>query len=401
MPRAALFPLYLVLEYGLRKPTVWTITRVEETHLADKVTDFFTWDDGRAYAFPLFSFDFGVRPNAGLVFRWNEIVPRHDVAGTFIVGPGDLWSGALQIDQKLFRDEEALIRWRGGYVRRPDNVFYGISDLTSRCNYLDRGCRYRSAVAEGSLSLVGWERHLNQVSFGATFRHARFSLEETDRPPLTPAEAGALPGFENGYQIAQPYFSFAVDTRSESLDFARGTGLRLEGNSAFAVDVSNPDSRWFRASGEGAAFYDIGFGQILGMSLYYEGLVNASWSDSSGGRPPVPFYELPYLGGEQMKSFLRRRLVGHNAWAINFEYRYPITWGLDASVFSSVGNTFEDLSEWDLIKNYLTYGLALKLGQNRVSNFEAIVGWGSNRFDEPSFDPFNQFRFTLGINKGF
>jgi hypothetical protein len=29
------------------------------------------------------------------------------------------------------------------------------------------------------------------------------------------------------------------------------------------------------------------------------------------------------------------------------------------------------------------------------------LGWGSNRMDEPQFDAFDQFRASVGVNKGF
>ena len=400
-PRILFFPMYLVLEYGLRVPIVWTTTRIEEHHLTDKIADFFTWDDGKARLYPMVSFDFGVRPNVGLSFKWDEAVPRHDFAATAILGFDDLYSFEGKVDQKLFRDEEALVRWRGGYHVAPDNVYYGLSDLGARCNYLPKGCRFRSAIGDASVGLVGWEERLNQFFFTTTFRQARFENERSDAPPITDEEAAALPGFDDGYQIIEPRLAFALDTRSEDLDFHTGTGVRLESSSAFAIDVANPDSRWFRAGGEFGSFYDLGFGQVIATSVYYEGLVNLS-SAVDGERLPVPFYELPYMGGaDQMKGYLRRRLIGENALAANFEYRYPIASMLDASIFANVGNTFRDLGTWDIKANYLSYGLALEIGTDRVASFEAILGWGSSRFDESPFDPFDQFRFAMGINKGF
>lgn len=390
------------MEYGIRVPVVWTITRVEENQITDRIVDFFSWDEGRGALFPLMSFDFGIRPNAGLVFSWREALPRHDFGATAFVGPDDLWAFGGRIDQKVFRDEHALVRWKGAYVRRPDNVFFGISDPSARCNDFERGCRFRSAIAEASVGLVGWENKLNQVMFINTFRHARFDNGHSDSPPLTDDEAAALPGFTNGYQLFEPRLTFALDTRDEDLDFHTGTGLRLEGLSAFAIDVSNPDSRFWRAGGEAGAFYDLGLGQVLSSSLYYEGVANLSWTDASGARMPIPFFELPFLGGQdQMKGFLRRRLLGHNALVLNVEYRYPITWALDASFFTNIGNTYEDLTAWDIRNNYLTYGFSFKLASDRSASFEAILGWGSNRLDSASFDPFDQFRFALGVNKGF
>lgn len=402
VPRVVFYPLYLVMEYGLRIPIVWTTTRVEETHLSDKVIGAFQWDQGQAYLYPAVTFDLGVRANAGLIFKWIEALPRHDFSAAAFVGFDDLWAFSGRVDQKLFRDEDALIRWSGSYMRRPDNVFFGISDVDARCNGEQRGCRYRNAIAEASLGLVGWEHKLNEVSFLAHFRHARFENERSDAPSLTEDESNALPGFTEGYQIFEPKFTFAVDSRDEDLDFHAGTGLRLEGQSAFAIDVSNPDSRWWRAGGEAGGFYDLGFGQVISASVYYEGLLNLSWADASGARGPVPFFELPFLGGpDQMKGFLKRRLIGHNALVANFEYRYPITWALDAAFFTNIGNTFEDLDSWDIKNNYLTYGIALNLMTDRSSSFEALLGWGSNRLDADSFDPFNQFRATIGVNKGF
>jgi hypothetical protein len=402
VPRIVFFPLYLVMEYGLRVPIVWTTTRIEEHQITDRIVDFFTWDEGRAALHPIVSLDYGIRPNIGLRFKWREAVPRHDFSATGVVGPDDLWAFAGNVDQKLFRDEEALVRWRGGYVRRPDEVFFGISDPAARCNDVGRGCRFRSAIAEAYLGLVGWEQRLNEVAFAAAFRHARFDNENSDAPALTDEEAADIPGFSDGYQILEPRLHFAVDTRNEDLDFHLGTGVRFEGKTAFAIDVSNPDLRWWSAGSELGGFYDLGLGQVLAMSIYYEGTVNLSWTDSNGVRPEIPFFELPYLGGsDQMKGFLRRRLVGHNALVANFEYSYPITWALDAALFVNLGNTYQDLRSWDIATNYLTYGASLRLASDRSSSFEAILGWGSSRLDAPSFDPFDQFRLTIGVNKGF
>lgn len=401
-PKALLFPAWVVVEYGLRIPIVWTVTRIEESHAVDRVADFFSWDDGRGYVIPFASIDFGLRTTFGFLFNWEEVVPRNDVSASFMAGLNDYWSGSFKLDQKFFRDENAWIRWKATYNRKPDNVYFSVSDPEARCDSEDSGCRYRTAVAEASLGLVGWEEFLNQVTFETTFRHVRFSNENTDTPPLTDEEAADLAGFTSGYQIIEPRLTFALDTRHEDLNFSRGTGVRFEGQTAFAIDVNYPDYRWYRAGGELIGFWDLGFGQVLGSSIYYEGLVNVGNPSEAGDRPEVPFYELPYMGGsDQMRGFLPRRLIGHNAIAYKFEYTYPISWGVDATIFASIGNTFERLSEWHIEKNYLTYGLALRLAENRVFSIEALLGWGSNRLDSAEFEPFDQFRCSVGVHKGF
>lgn len=407
VPRILFFPAYAVLEYGVRTPVVWTITRMEENHVTQRVSDALSWDEGRGTIHPMIYVDFGVRPNVGLQFRWKEFAPSHDVRVGAFTGFNDLWAGQFQLDQKLFRDEETLLRWSMGYVRRPDNVFYGF-DPEDRCedarqsnDFSERGCRYRSAIAEGRVALVTWERHLNSIRVGSTFRHARFSTTSDD-PRLTSDEADSLVAFRSGYEIVQTDFAFSLDSRSEEVDFTRGTGVRFEGTGSFSFEPGSTERRWLRAGGELAGFYDIGQGQILSSSLYYEGIGNVSSRDSAGNQIGVPFHELVGLGGsEQMKSFLRRRLIGLNAWAANFEYRYPITWLLDAALYYSIGNTLDNLTDFDLRRSYMNYGVALKTSGNRVTAFEAIMGWGSNRLDEPDFIPFDQLRFTIGINRGF
>lgn len=402
-PKVVLYPVWFVVEYGLRIPIVWTVTRVEENYITDRIFDFITWDDGRAYFLPNLGIDFGVRTNLGFVFNWTEVVPRNDVSVSFLAGLNDYWSASFKLDQKFFRDEEAWLRWKASYDRKPDSVYFSVSDPTAPCEAEDKGCRFRKAIAEASLGLVGWENFLNTVTFDTTFRHARFSNENSDGPVLTDEQQAGIPGFDDGYQIIEPRLSFALDTRDEDLNFSLGTGIRFEGDTAFAIDVNDPDSRWFRAGGELIGYWDVGYGQVLGSSVYYEGLVNVSQQlEGTDERPPVPFYELPYMGGDdQMRGFLERRLIGHNALAYKFEYTYPISWGIDATMFTSIGNTFEEWREWNIAKNYLVYGLALRLANNRVSSFEALIGWGSNRLDSDEFEPFEQFRCSIGMHRGF
>lgn len=402
VPRVLLFPAYLVMEYLIRRPIVWSVTEVERLKIAEYLTEAFTWDGGNGSIYPMINFDFGVRPNIGLVARWQNIFPRHDVYLAGFVGPRDLWAASFELEQHLFRDQSATLHYLASYTRRPDAVYFGLDDQPSPCKVSSEGCRYRTAILEGQASLRAFEDYLSGVEFSVLVRQARFSTQETDLPPVSQAEAGTLPGFGEGYVRLAPELHLTLDTRAEDVDFTRGTGVRLEGFGSGNIDLQNLDSRWFSAGFEMAGFFDFGTGQIVGARLYGETTANISHRDSNGERPDIPFHELIALGGsDRMRGFLSGRLRGHHAWTATLEYRYPIMWALDAGMFTSIGNVYESVSDFDIRRNYLNYGLTLRLTGDRGSAFESVIGFGSNRLDAPSFDAFDQFRFTVGINQGF
>lgn len=401
-PRVAFFPLYAVLEYGVRIPVVWTVTKVEESHLVDKITDLLSWDDGRARIYPMLYMDFGVRPNIGLMMNWTEFAPYHDLSLAAFGGPGDLWAAAGSLKQHLFRNRSATMEWSGGYVRRPDNVFFSLDDdVSSPCEAFEDGCRYRSAIAEAHMRLTTFEEYLSGLEFDLMVRHARFSTA-SDEPMIPTGLAETLPGFDGGYLLLRPHVQFTLDTRAREVDFTRGTGVRLELFGSFNTDLEYLSRSWLRGGFELAGFFDFGTGQIIGARVYAETIGNTGADGIGDTDEPVPFYELIHLGGsDRLRGFLRGRLRGHHAWEATVEYRYPILWAVDAGFFGSVGNVYGAISDFAPQRNYLNYGFTLRTSGDRGESLEAIVGFGSNRFDSDAFSATDQFRLTVGINKGF
>jgi hypothetical protein len=403
VPRVVFFPAYLLMEYVVRRPIVWGVTQVEKWKVGEHLEEAFTWDEGRGSIYPMINFDFGVRPHLGLVARWEEFAPRHDIHLAGFVGPGDLWAGAFELTQHLFRDESASLTYLASYVRRPDAVYFGVNDQPGPCQVSRQGCRYRTAIAEGHATLEAFEDYLSGVELDVMLRQARFSTEETDLPPISEEEASGLSRFDEGYLLFRPHLHLTVDTRATDIDFTKGTGVRLEGFTSANLDLQNASSRWFTFGFEAAGFYDFGTGQIVGARLYAETIANISHDEGTGGlRPEVPFNELLQLGGsDRMRGFLRGRLRGNHAWTATVEYRYPIMWALDAGLFSSIGNVYEAFSDFDIRRNYLNYGFTFRVKGDRRAAFESVIGFGSNRLDSAAFDPFDQFRFTVGFNQGF
>ncbi len=401
VPRTLLYPAHWVMEYVVRRPIVWGVTKVEKWKIAERVREALSWDDGRGIVYPMFNADFGIRPHIGLVVDWERFVPRHDISVAGFGGPRDLWAGSLELRQHLFRDRSARLTYQASYVRRPDRVYFALNDETGPCAVTRRGCRYRTAIAEGHARLTAFEEDLSGVGLDIMLRHANFSTRKVDWPALRQSEAETLAGFETGYLLLRPRLHLVGDTRAKDLDFAYGTGARLEGFSSFNWDLKNRARRWLRGGFEASGFYDFGKGKIIAARLYAE--MTYDLRDETGLDSAIPFHELIALGGsDRMRGFLRGRLRGNHAWTATVEYRYPILWALDAGLFASMGNVYESVTDFGWRDNYLNYGLTFRLKTgDRGSTFESVIGFGSSRLNAEPFLPLEQLRLTVGLNQGF
>src|SRR5215470_800720 len=52
VPRIVLFPLYLVSEYGVRRPMEWLVINAERGQWPSLILDFFTFEDRKIGVFP-------------------------------------------------------------------------------------------------------------------------------------------------------------------------------------------------------------------------------------------------------------------------------------------------------------------------------------------------------------
>jgi hypothetical protein len=392
-PRIVLFPVHLVLEYGVRWPLVGFITFAEKHYLFDRIVDFFSWDDGNAALFPRIIGDFGLRPSAGASLTWdNFLAEGNNFDATATAWSGDWLNVAAGNSTSFLRDDSARLNLRGAYIRRPDKPFYGIGGRT----FLSRESFYRVRRSEGEISLRSFLEGLNRVQFGFAFRDLKFS-SDADNPSIgVRHNASLLPGFVDGYQLLHTHLRAEIDTREPDVEFHAGSGLRVELGGSFGFDPSQTDTHFFRYGGEIAGFWDVsGLGHVLAIRLYTELMENS-------GDNPIPFTELVSLGGaEHMRGFLEDRFLGESAFELTLDYRYPVWSLLDAEVFVSLGNAYEgQFRDFELSHTYLAYGFSLRSNWSREVAVEILLGFGTNRLDSETIRP--EFtRFTLGINHGF
>ncbi len=424
IPRVVLFPVHLTLNWLVRKPIVWLITRAEANYVFARVEKTLTFFDGKATLFPTFLADFGLNPAVGLSYTHDDLFAdgNNFTTSVAIWNPDEWLRVAVRNTQTTFDDDSGLIVLDGEFLRRPDLVYYGIGADTRTDDERIFAIERIEVGAELFATLAG----LNKISFSTRFRVVEFDADgarepsigrETNLDGLPLERPGAIafgtpetiPGFDETYQLLEHRVHLMLDTRSPDTEFDGGTGLRMEAFGSFEWDPTQTSRHFFRVGGEVAAFYDFsGNGHVAALRGYTEFLIDDI------GEGDVPFTELPQMGGnEVMRGYLPGRFIGKYAVALTGTYRYPVWSLLDAEIFGSIGNTFgtpDEVNDVDITGDgsqrfsfkhlYAAGGIGLRTNLDRDTALSILFGLGTNRFDSDDFG-IDSIRFTFGVSQGF
>ncbi len=396
VPRVLFHPAHVLVERVLRGPLVAVVDWGEEHHVFARLKRFFTWVDGQAGFFPTAFVEFGLNPHVGFyAYLENLLLSHHKL----IVRAG-FWSDQwirLAAENRLgvFAGNTGSLVLRAEYTTRPDHLFAGVGlGPDGRSGLLTR---YRETLLSVDAGLESKISGLNTVSFWLGFRQTRFgsgqgrSIEEVY--DLT--DPVLVPGFAT-YQLAEASAKLALDSRSDQRQWSPGTGLRLELQSALAVDPADSSLAFVRYGGELAGFWDwSGVNHVLGLRLHAEQV-------SKIGARPVPFTELTSFGGlEYLRGFLAGRLRGQSGAVVTADYRFPVWAFLDADMFVSAGGVFgPDFEGFAVDRTRLSWGFGLRSNNSRDVSFDMMLAFGSSRLDEGSLQV-DRVHFVLGINQGY
>lgn len=393
IPRVVFFPVHLVFEYLIRWPIVTGITLLEEYYIFKRIERILTWRDGKSGIFPTFFADFGLRPAVGLTTFHNDIFfnGNNFNAGASTWGPK--WLNIFVNNQTLVLDEDTGQIIIGGFFdTRPDQPFYGVGPQTSTDDRVRFRWQRYQAHGEFFASLGG----LSNMRVGTAFRHVDF-LDDALAPALDPALLPDLVGDGAlSYEIVESRLQFKLDTRDPDTEFKGGSGFLLEGFGTFAFDFTDTSRNYLRWGGETAVFLDFtGRGHVLAARVY------AEFVEDTGGSP-IPFTELPALGGiETMRGYLQRRFVGDSVFMAGLSYRYPIWSLLDAEVFGELGNAFNGrLNGFKPDRLYLATGGGIRTSIDRDTALTLLVAVGTNRLDSDDLEV-DSVRITFGVVQGF
>jgi len=424
VPRIVLYPVHLVMNYLVRVPIVWTVTRLEEYYVFKRIERFLSFRDGKSIIFPTFFGDFGLRPGAGLTNNNTDLFFKgNDLSLSVGFGGPDFISASVTNNTKVLSDNSGRLRLFGNFVRRSDQPFYGEGPFTST----DQRYNYEVRRLEAGWELRAVLEDLSWISFGQTLRSVEFandgigdSIAILDTPEhRAPANCGdeayssrprvgtsrpyAPCGYsdDGGYGLLESRLEAKIDTRDPDTEYRGGSGMLFEAFGSFEFDPTNLSRSFVRFGGEVGGFWDVsGAGHTLALRIYGEFTERTGSVDD-----PIPFTELPALGGmETMRGFLQRRFVGDSAFMATASYRYPIWSLLDAEIFASVGNVFDGhYSGWSFERQALSSGISLRTSFTRDSSLQILFAVGTNRFEESENDNFkvDSVRFAFGYVKGF
>jgi hypothetical protein len=393
VPRVAFSPVYLTLEYLLRRPVIATVAWSEKNKVFARIGQIFTFRDGKSGFFPTAFLDFGLSPSVGF-FTYHDDVGyeghRITLQGGIWV---DNWKRLAAADTWSIFGGDGTLTFKGEFITRPDDPFYGVGYKTD----IDDRTNIRFRRLDGEIALSSYVKDLNKVGISARFRDGKLSDGQDPEFSELNKPVGRFTGFDaDGYQLVSVNVQGTADTRANKKEFTSGSGARLELLGGYHFSPGSSDLSFLRFGGEASAFYDFsGRNHVLGLSVYTEVIEKV-------GKTPLPVTELILLGGaEYLRGFLPGRFRGESAFVATLDYRWPVWILMDADLFAGVGNVFgPNFDDFGWKRLTFNTGFALRLGLSRDTTIDALIAVGTSRFDAASFEVDN-VRITIGANHGF
>ncbi|MFT7581724.1 MAG: hypothetical protein ACI9MR_003402 [Myxococcota bacterium] len=400
VPRIAFSPLYFTSEFILRRPLGALITEAERTDAVGAIVSVMTWDDGDAGMFPTFVFDFGLDagalPSFGLYHFWNHlIVDAHDLRLRGAYG-GEDWA-VVAYKSRFYADRETTTRVEIGvnWSHRKDHVFAGIGQ--------GRGDeRFISRYGEDRLEFgLGFHRDLGRrggLDLGAYWSDVTFfegdCCEDPSIERTAVREGLEIPQALGGaHHFASLRASVAADTRAVRPGDESGLRAEFFGELSYRTDGGKGEG-WLQAGGRIGAFWDVYNNRVLGLSLYTA--LAESFDDT-----PVPFFDLPQLGGiKPLQAFVAGQIRGESAFAVTLDYHYPIWVWLDGRAFITMGNVFgSELDGLERENFRLSFGMGMTPALRDDIDFELLFALGTDTLGNGA--DIQTLRIVVGTNSGF
>ena len=425
IPRGLFFPVWLVSEYVIRAPVGAITSAAEEADVPGILGDFFTFGPGNKMGIvPSALIDFGLRPSIGIYFFSDDLpVDNLGFRSHLAFGGPDWWraTGTVRyhIHQETNYHSEKFVQIKGVYSLRPDWVYFGDGPESLK----DEETRYSAQYVDAFASYIGGFWRESRIRGWAGIRHATFKHRHSNSgPDGVPSIAGGvaqnffLPPalFPEGYFAGKFGLDVALDTRPkrnkfvpEGSDFLSppghgvklapraelGVGLREEASLVAADTEEQP--LWIKYGGTLGLYVDLYNQRVLGL----QGIVD--FVDPINEDAPIPFTEQVSLGGSRpMRGFLQDRLIGRSSFVTQLEYTWPIWTSLDGSLHYAVGNVFgEHLEGIEASLLRQSFGLGFAASARRDHNFEFLVAFGTETFDQGS--KLDTVRLVIGATEGF
>lgn len=381
IPRAALFPLALVTELGVRRPIYAAAEWTDRHHLVPIVervlrpTPDISWS-------PTLSLDLSTVTFIGAKGRFNNLgVPGHELRLAADFGGIDAWHYKGKDTWQLGRSVH--IGARGEASTRPDRAFYGFGPRSSDFKTSFSLTRYEGFA----FARFEPDNHVRvEVSEGYRSERTAAGSAPSIETRFSPAD---IPGF-GGLDLAMAMLDLKLDTRRAREE---NDGLFFLGNVTYGRDIHDAERSFVSAEVDVEGALEISYpDRVLAARVY-------AMDTFALGREPVPFMYQATLGWDNHYGFTWGRFRGESALMAQLQYRYPIAYYVDAQWTVSAGNVFNQRFS-DFTPGALTGSIGVGLRTRRTGSdaLQLTFALGTSRFDE-RFE-FNNVRVYFGTVEG-
>jgi hypothetical protein len=382
-------------------PIVHGTEAVERYQLIDWMDAILTTDDGLVGVRPIIHYSTSFLPSGGARFFYDRLPAASEVAGQFQTAGPDVMLAELDLRGPRRWGLTLAAIWN----RRYDRLFAGIGphsvdDLEAAGQQAARyGSDNFGAELRWVRPLPRWftlygHADLQRRDYTATHVVGGPSVSTVFAPPGGCAAAGLpadcvdpaqMPGFASGLRIAHAGATLGLGLREPGRE-RRGAALLL--GATAAQGLAGDPSRHATFTGEGIV-------AVGGVNRMVVLRARAAAVQRLGGGP-IPFDELISPSGDTgMRGFPDGRFRGQSGLVGTAEYRWYLTWYLDATLFTDVGTVAGPaFSDIDWSRWFPSFGIGFRLFKSPGGAY-----WDALARDEIQFAyaPDNGFRmlFTM------
>ena len=348
VPRVLLFPIRLTF-LALEPPARWATEFEQRHHIGQHIRDLTTSADGKIGVRPELHWSTSFQPSFGArYFDFRSLGYETSLIALGLAGP-DIGHGELLVRPTPF-SAPVQLTLGAVYDHRDDRLFAGVDNFVPFGMFQLGPSRYESDMLDTD-ALVGFRVAPPLVlSVGGSFGWRKFADGEplngdpkiTDvycvRNPNGTCVPGSInptlvPGFIEGTRFVRAVAGITLDLRDSTVHSATGALIAAGGD--YSHGLGSDDSSYFRVYG--SLTIPITIYRLRHVLL----LRGATQLTEPIGSTPIPFSELPTLGGpSDLRGFRDQLLRGHSSFIATAEYRFPVWMWMDAAVFVDYGGVF-------------------------------------------------------------
>jgi len=394
--RVALYPAYLVTDYGIRRPIGALVTAAEKGKWYNHYVDFFSFFpyEHELGVFPNFFYEFGFRPTIGVHAYLRNFPNKKHLPELWVTTGGSDWTAFRFQDTYTIKRNDSKLIFNASKIDRPDLIFYGVGADTVK----EAASRYSLGSNEVILTyekLFFGEScvFLKAIYFNRELKDGKCCSDINISEAASKGLYSIPNGFNSKYKVFAPRIELELGQRLTRPEEWYGGRIMAFGQYNKRIDRS--DGNWTHYGGS-----LVGFKRIDNRHRIFTLSLSASFVEKKG-EIDIPFHELPANDGrDSFLGFKRRRIIGDSIISSSFEYKWPIWAYSDGILHYSVGNSFgSNLNGFDFgrLKQSIAFGLRQTASSGPQFNF--LIGLGSNTFDQGG--DFKEGRFVIGGGRAF